>query len=110
MPVVPKKRVKLVAKKAGGPGASRKRAALPAGRPKKRAKQGGIVASYSKKELKASRALSLDNFIKAKLLIGQNGRRASVALFRLQYDRQTHWYLARRNESRVQGLGIDSKG
>ena len=66
---VPKKRVELVAKKAGG--ASRKRVALPAGRPKKRAKQGGIVASYSKKELKASRALSLDNFIKAKLLIGQ---------------------------------------
>ena len=72
VPVVPKKRVKLVARKAGGPGASsRKRAALPAGRPKKRAKQGGIVASYSKKELKASRALSLKNFIKAKLLIGR---------------------------------------
>ena len=71
VPVVPKKRVKLVAKKAGGPGASRKRAALPAGRPKKRAKHGGIIASYSKKELKASRALSLDSFIKAKLLIGR---------------------------------------
>ena len=71
VPVVPKKRVKLVAKKAGGPGASRKRAPSPADRPKKRAKQGGIVASYSKKELKASRALSLDNFIKAKLLVGQ---------------------------------------
>ena len=71
VPVVPKKRVKLVAKKAGGPGASRKRAASPSGRPKKRAKHGGIVASYSKKELKASRALSLDNFIKAKLIIGQ---------------------------------------
>ena len=71
VPVVPKKRVKLVAKKAGGPGASRKRSALPAGRPKKRAKQGGIIASYSKKELKASRALSLKNFIKEKLLISR---------------------------------------
>ena len=72
VPVVPKKCVKLVARKAGGPGASsRKRSALPADRPKKRAKRVGIIASYSKKELKASRALSLDNFIKAKLLIGQ---------------------------------------
>ena len=72
VPVVPKKRVKLVARKAGGPGASsRKRSALPADRPKKRAKRVGIIASYSKKELKASRALSLKNFIKAKLLIGR---------------------------------------
>ena len=54
MPVVPKKR-----------------AASPFSRPKKRAKRVGIIASYSKKELKASRALSLKNFIKEKLLISR---------------------------------------
>ena len=46
VPVVPKNRVKLVAKKAGS--ASRKRAALPAGRPKKRAKQGGLLFCQKK--------------------------------------------------------------
>lgn len=65
-----KKRVKLVAKKAGGPGASVKRllALEKSVRPKKRLKRANGIISYSRKELRKSQRLSLKNFMKAKII------------------------------------------
>jgi hypothetical protein len=77
---MPKKRVKLVAKKAGGPGASgRKRSvaalASPVLRigPKKRAKS-SAKAAYSKKELRTSQQLSLKNFIKTNMIFNKTAK------------------------------------
>ena len=77
---MPKKRVKLVAKKAGGPGASgRKRSvaavasAVPQARPKKRAKS-SAKAAYSKKELRTSQQLSLKKFIKTNMIFNKTAK------------------------------------
>ena len=77
---MPKKRVKLVAKKAGGPGASgRKRSvaavasSVPRARPKKRAKS-SAKAAYSKKELRTSQQLSLKNFIKTNMIFNKTAK------------------------------------
>jgi hypothetical protein len=77
---MPKKRVKLVAKKAGGPGASgRKRSvaavqsSVPQARPKKRAKS-SAKATYSKKELRASQQLSLKKFIKINMIFNKTAK------------------------------------
>ena len=77
---MPKKRVKLVAKKAGGPGASgRKRSvaavasSVPRARPKKRAKS-SAKAAYSKKELRTSQQLSLKKFIKTNMIFNKTAK------------------------------------
>jgi hypothetical protein len=77
---MPKKRVKLVAKKAGGPGASgRKRSvaavasAVPRTGPKKRAKS-SAKAAYSKKELRTSQQLSLKKFIKINMIFNKTAK------------------------------------
>ena len=77
---MPKKRVKLVAKKAGGPGASGRKRSVAAvsssvarARPKKRAK-GSAKAAYSKKELRTSQQLSLKNFIKTNMIFNKTAK------------------------------------